>query len=331
VLFRSLGLLGAAFGLGFVVGPIITFISLALSQNDYHVPAFVAAAFSALSIALTWFWLEESHGPEKRGTDLAKTAFSIGAIFKALGHPAVGLLLLLMFAQQIAFGGFEQLLSLFTLSRLGLNASGNAIVFVFVGIIVVAVQGGLIGKWSRRWGDRKLVYLGLATLAIGLALTALTPHQPVPWYSQAGLQAELAQHGGAAAHSNPSAIGSVPIALPDDSNRGWLGLIWLLIAMIPASIGGGILQPAINSLITKRIEPHEIGGTLGISAALLSGANALAPLIGGLIFQAVGPSAPFWAWAITMAILLAAASLLIKPGREAQAAAGLARGGAAAH
>jgi MFS family permease len=175
------------------------------------------------------------------------------------------------------------------------------------------------------------VYLGLATLAIGLAFTALTPHQPVPWYSQAGLQAELTQHSGTAVHSNPSAIGSVPIVLPDDSNRGWLGLIWLLIAMIPASIGGGILQPAINSLITKRIEPHEIGGTLGISAALLSGANALAPLIGGLIFQAVGPSAPFWAWAITMAILLAAAYLLIKPGREAQAATGLARGGAAAH
>lgn len=326
---QGLGLLGAAFGLGFVVGPIIAFISLALSQNDYHVPAFVAAAFSALSIALTWFWLEESHSPEKRGTDLAKTAFSIGAIFKALEHPAVGLLLLLMFAQQIAFGGFEQLLSLFTLSRLGLNASGNAIVFVFVGIIVVAVQGGLIGRWSRRWGDRKLVYLGLATLAIGLALTALTPHQSVPWYSQAGLQAELTQHSGTVVHSNPSAIGSVPIALPDDSNRGWLGLIWLLIAMIPASIGGGILQPAINSLITKRIEPHEIGGTLGISAALLSGANALAPLLGGLIFQTVGPSAPFWAWAITMAILLAAAYLLIKPGREAQAATGLARGATA--
>ena len=326
---QGLGLLGAAFGLGFVVGPIIAFISLALSQNDYHVPAFVAAAFSALSIMLTWFWLEESHGPEKRGTDQARGVFSFGAIFKALGHPAVGLLLVLMFAQQIAFGGFEQLLSLFTLSRLGLNASGNAIVFVFVGIIVVAVQGGMVGKWSRQWGDRRLVYLGLATLAIGLALTALTPHQPVPWYSQAGLQAELTQHGGAVAHSNPSAIGSMPIALPDDSNRGWLGLIWLLIAMIPSSIGGGILQPAINSLITKRIEPHEIGGTLGISAALLSGANALAPLIGGLIFQAVGPSAPFWAWAITMAILLAAAYLLIKPGREAQAAAGLARGAAA--
>jgi DHA1 family tetracycline resistance protein-like MFS transporter len=66
---QGLGLLGAAFGLGFVIGPVITFVSLSLSNNNYHVPAFVAAAFSAISITLTWFWLEETHGPEKRGTD----------------------------------------------------------------------------------------------------------------------------------------------------------------------------------------------------------------------------------------------------------------------
>ena len=82
--------------------------------------------------------------------------------------------------QQIAFGGFEQILSLFTLNRLGMNASANSILFVFIGIIVVAVQGGLIGKWSRKWGDRKLVYIGLATLSLGMALNALTPPQTLP-------------------------------------------------------------------------------------------------------------------------------------------------------
>ncbi len=327
---QGLGLIGAAVGLGFVVGPMIAFVSLRLSHDNYHVPAFAAAAFSLMSIALTWFWFEETHGAEKRGSDRIQEPFTMGAIFKALGHPTVGWLLVFMFAQQIAFGGFEQLLSLFTLSRLGLNASGNAVVFVFVGIIVVAVQGGLVGQWSRRWGDRKLMYLGLLMLAVGLAITATTPHQPAPWYSKAAVQAELSQHTGTVAQAEPSAIGDMPIELPGDSNKGWLGLIWLLVAMIPAGIGGGILQPAINSLITKRIEPREIGGTLGISAALLSGANAMAPLIGGAIFQAGGASAPFWVWSIIMAVLLALAYLLIKPGREAEVPAGLARGGAAA-
>jgi MFS family permease len=320
--------------LGFVVGPVIAFIALALSQNDYRAPAFVAAGFSLLSILLTYFWLQETHGPEKRGTDAAKSALSLHAMFNALQHPTVGVLLLLIFLQQIAFGGFEQLLALFTLGRLGLNGSGNAIIFVFVGIIVVAVQGGYVGKWSRKYGDRRVIFAGLALLAIGLLLIAFTPPQPAPWYSKAEMQNELAQHGsavGAAGHSNPSATGDVTVPLPDDSNKSWLGLIWILLAMVPTSIGGGVLQPTINSLITKRIEPSEIGGTLGISAALLSGANALAPLIGGLLFQFGGPTLMFVVWAAMMGILWLIARARITPGREEQAPAGLARGGAAAH
>ncbi len=316
---QGLGLLGAAFGLGFIIGPIIAFISLALSGNDYHAPAFVAAGFSLLSILLTWFWLEETLTEEKRGQTTKKVDISLGAMFKAITHPQVGLLLVLMFAQQIAFGGFEQLLALFTLSRLGLNASGNAVIFVFVGIIVVAVQGGLVGQWSRTLGDRKLVYLGLATLAIGLIATALTPAQPVAWYSQAQLAAELTTRG---ASSTPIHI---PVELPSDTNIGWVGLIWILIAMIPASIGGGILHPAINSLITKRIEPYEIGGMLGISSAFLSGANALAPLIGGAIFQALGSTAPFLIGGIVLGMLLFASIQMIKPGREEMVGAELGR------
>ena len=323
---QGLGLLGAAFGLGFIIGPVIAFATLALSGNDYRVPALVAAAFSAMSIALTWFWLPETHGPEKRNTDKAKEEFTPAALYRAVTHPQIGLLLVLIFAQQVAFGGFEQLLALFTLTRLGMNASSNAAVFVFVGIIIVAVQGGLVGQWSRKWGDRRLIYLGLGALAVGLMLTALTPAQPVPWYSKAAVTAELS--------TSRSLPGETPlthslsVALPDDINNGWLGIVWLLAAMIPSSIGGGVLQPSINSLITKRIDRSEIGGTLGLSAAFLSGANAIAPLIGGALFQVGGASAPFWAWSITMAVLLAAAWTLIKPGREEKAPAGLARGSA---
>jgi predicted MFS family arabinose efflux permease len=121
------------------------------------------------------------------------------------------------------------------------------------------------------------------------------------------------------------------VPLPDDASKGWLGLIWVLAALVPVSIGGGVLQPTINSLITKRIEPSEVGGTLGISAALLSAANALAPLIGGLLFQLGGPTLMFSVWAVTMGGLWLIARAKITPGREEQAPAGLARGGAAAH
>jgi MFS family permease len=209
----------------------------------------------------------------------------------ALRKPQVGFLLALMFAQQFAFGGFEQLLSLFTLNRLGLNASGNAAIFVFAGLIVVLVQGGLVGRWSRRFGDRWLILMGLVVLGAGLILSSLTPRQPVPWYSREALTEELS--GNAASPGEPTPVEDIRVDLPDDSNTGWLGLGWLMVAIIPAAIGGGVLQPSINSMITKRVAGDEVGGTLGLSSAFLSGANAVTPVILGAIFQWLGSTAPF--------------------------------------
>ena len=321
---QGLGLLGAAFGLGFIIGPVIAFLSLAASGNDYRLPAFVAAGFSAMSILLTTFWFHETLPEEARGEAGRKSAFSFAAMYKALRNPAVGILLGLMFAQQIAFGGFEQLLSLFTLNRLGLNASGNAVIFVFVGVIVVTIQGGFIGSWSRKLGDRRLIYLGLAALAVGLALVAVTPHQPVPWYSKAALTQELTANGDLRPQANLTTH-NLQIGIPDGGHNGWLGLAWILLAMVPASIGGGILQPSINSLITKRVRKDEVGGILGISASFLSGANAVAPLIGGAIFQSLGATWPFLIGGLLMGALWVGAVLMIKPGREESAPPGMAR------
>jgi DHA1 family tetracycline resistance protein-like MFS transporter len=289
---QGLGLLGAAFGMGFVIGPVIAFLSLLASSNNYHVPAFVAAAFSLISILLTWFWFEETLPEERRGTKQQKSAFSFGAMLEALMRPTIGFL--------------------FTLARMGLNASGNSIIFVFVGVIVVAVQGGFIGPWSRRLGERRLIYMGLALLAVGLTLTALTPRQPLPGYSQADLQAELSSSGSFRTHENPTTQ-DLAVELPPDNNNGWLGLAWILAAMVPVAVGGAVLQPSINSMITQKVIKEEVGGILGISAAFLSGANAIAPLIGGLIFQAFGARAPFLLGGLLMAVLWALALLRIKP------------------
>ncbi len=312
---QGLGLIGAAFGLGFIIGPVIAFVSLALSNNNYRVPALAAAGFSLLSIVLTSTWFKETLTPEKRSHISEKVSLSLGSLVTAVKHPAVGLLLALMFAQQLAFGGFEQILALFTLNRLGLNASGNAVVFVFVGVIVVAVQGGLIGRWSRQYGDRRLIYGGLALLAIGLTLMGFTPHQPVPWYDKAALTTELSSTSEADGTVEADAS-NMSVDLPDEANKGWLGLAWLLLMMIPTGIGGGILQPSINSLITKRIAASETGGMLGISSAFFSGANALAPIIGGALFGALGSTAPFIFWGAIMAALLVTTLRLLKPGQE---------------
>ena len=226
-------------------------------------------------------------------------------IVKSLRLPLVGLLLVLMFMQQLVFGGLENLLALFTLSRLGLNAAGNAILFVFVGVILVLVQGKYIGPMSRRFGERRLIYLGLACLGLGLILTALTPSQPVPWYSHAEIVQELTE--------GTMTASSISVPLPTASSAGWLGLGWLLIAMIPTSVGAGVLSPSINSLITKRVGKTEVGGALGVSSSLTSAANALTPLLGGALFQFVGTSAPFLIGGGVMAGLLLFALRRISP------------------
>lgn len=281
---QGLGLIGAAFGLGFIVGPIIAFIALAVSGDNYSLVAFIAAGFSLLSIGLTYFWLEETHPVENRGKGETQVRVGLGAMFAALRRPGVGFLLILMFAYQFAFYGYEHLLALFTLDRLGMNASSNAGLFVFAGIIIVAVQGYYVGKWSKRFGDRWLMLFGLIVLATGLILTAATPQQPVPWYFESAMLEEL---------ETDVTQDGISLTLPDESTKSWWGLAWLLVATIPASIGGGILMPTINSVLSKQVSASEVGGILGLSAGFYSLANAITPMALGALFKFFGSSVPF--------------------------------------
>jgi DHA1 family tetracycline resistance protein-like MFS transporter len=295
---QGLGLIGAAFGVGFVLGPIAAFLVLAASGQSYQAVAFTAAFFSLLSILLTTFWFKETLTGDVDPAAGHKRPFTFQAMFQALGRPTVGYLLILMFFYQIAFGGYEQLFSLFTLNRLGMDARDTSGLFALAGVFIVVIQGGLIGRWSRKKGDRWLVLLGLGALALGLLGTSLTPAIPVPWYDRARVMASLAgdltkQVSGQVIH----------IQLPNEAARGWSGILWLLIASFPAALGGGVLHPAINSLITKSVERHEVGGMLGISAGMYSAANAVAPLFYGSLFQWLGAPVPFLLGGILLFIL----------------------------
>ena len=293
---QGLGLVGAAFGLGFVVGPIIAFIVLAATGQNYQAVAFTAAFFSLVSILLTSFWFHETKASDSASA--LRKKFSFSALREALNRPAVGFLLALMFFYQIAFGGYEQLFSLFTLTRLGMDARDTSGLFVLAGIFIIIVQGGLVGRWSKQKGDRWLVILGVSALAIGLIGTALTPAVPVPWYDQAKVLEGLAGEGAVRV-----SVQSIQVNLPDQAARGWFGIIWLVIASFPAALGGGVLMPAVNSLITKNSDKSEVGSMLGLSASFYSAANAIAPLFYGFLFQWLGAPAPFMAGGVILLIL----------------------------
>jgi DHA1 family tetracycline resistance protein-like MFS transporter len=295
---QGLGLIGAAFGVGFVLGPMIAYLVLALSHGSYQAVALTAAVFSLASILLTTFWFHETHQNDSPSIRSLRSPFTLSAMFEALRQPAVGFLLLIMFFYQMAFGGYEQLFSLFTLNRLGMSATDTAGLFALAGVFIIVVQGGLIGRWSRQKGDRWLVILGVSTLAIGLIGTASTPRIPVPWYSQAKVLQSLA------GQSNLSlSTQSIKVTLPDEANKGWFGIIWLLVASFPAALGGGVLHPAVNSLITKSSSKNEVGAMLGISAGFYSAANAIAPLFYGSLFQWLGAPVPFFAGGLILLIL----------------------------
>ena len=305
---HGLGLIGAAFGVGFVLGPISAFIVLAMSGQNYQAVAFTAAAFSLASILLTSLWFKETY---KEAADpkasRIRRPFSFGALREALNRPGVGFLLVLMFFYQIAFGGYEQLFSLFTLTRLGMDARDTSGLFVLAGIFIIVVQAGLIGRWSKKKGDRWLVLMGLGALSIGLIGTALTPAIPIPWYEKAKVLESMAGQG-----EFRVSIQSINIHLPDESSKGWFGIIWLLIASFPAALGGGVLHPAVNSLITKASDKNEVGGALGVSAAAYSAANAIAPLFYGALFQWFGGPVPFFAGGLILAILWFFAPRVVK-------------------
>ncbi len=294
---QGLGLLGAAFGVGFVLGPMIAYAVLALSHDNYQAVAFAAAFFSFASILLTTFWFHETHQNDSPSIRSLKSPFTFRAMFDALHHPVVGFLLLIMFFYQVAFGGYEQLFALFTLSRLGMSATDTAGLFALAGVFIIIVQGGLIGRWSRQKGERWLVILGVSTLAIGLIGTALTPRIPVPWYNREKVLQGLA------GQNNVTAVQNIKVTPPDEAGKSWFGIGWLLVASFPAALGGGLLHPAINSLITKSSDNSEVGGMLGISSGMYSAANAVAPLFYGSLFQWFGAPVPFFAGGLILLVL----------------------------
>ncbi|MBL8061990.1 MAG: MFS transporter, partial [Anaerolineales bacterium] len=179
--------------------------------------------------------------------------------------------------------------------------------FMLAGILIIVIQGGLIGRWSRVKGDRWLALMGIGALAIGLIGTALTPAVPVPWYEKARVLETLAGQG-----EFRVSIQSINVNLPEETSRGWFGIIWLMIASVPAALGGGTLMPAVNSLITKASDKSEVGGMLGLSSAAYSAANAIAPLFYGALFQWFGPPVPFFVGGAILLVLFIVAPRVIK-------------------
>ncbi|MFZ1043484.1 MAG: MFS transporter [Anaerolineales bacterium] len=170
---KGLGMIGAAFGLGFIIGPVTGGF---LSQWGYAVPAFAAAAMSFLNLILIFAWLPESLTAEKRAAlNEKKPAITIGALVKALKRPFSGSLLITRFFFGVAFAIFQTIFSLYALTKFNLTAAQTGYVLTYVGVLSVITQGFLVGRITHKFREDTLIVACVALMAISMIGWSLAP------------------------------------------------------------------------------------------------------------------------------------------------------------
>ena len=162
---RAYGIIGAAFGLGFILGPALSGI---LSKVSYTAPIWAAAGLTLVATAMAWLWLPETVHRARAGT---------GNPFRYLPdllmRPVVRRVLLVDFIYWGAFAVFQTTFALFAARRFGFDVPQTGYFFAAFGVIGAIVQGGLIRPVVRRLGDKPTFMLGLALSAIGLVSSAM--------------------------------------------------------------------------------------------------------------------------------------------------------------
>jgi MFS family permease len=262
---RGLGMVGAAFGLGLMVGP--AFGGL-LSTFGLSVPAFAACAISLLNVAFGFFALPESLPPERRAASLPWRSLNSASQLLGLFQVApIRLLLAAIFTLNLAFAGLQTNFPLFSQARFGWDTLRNGLFFAYVGVCAVLIQGVLYGKVQPRIGEVRLSYGGLALMALGLAGIAVAAHDWV-LYPAVGLAAL------GSGLSIPSLTALVSRRMSANEQGRLMGGTQALLSLTT------ILGPTLAGVAFERVgvaAPYWLGSALAL-AALIIAALALRPL-----------------------------------------------------
>ncbi len=219
---RSLGMLGAAFGLGFVIGPLLSGLMLSESLPigaDWRVrlPFLVAAGFSTIAWLLVLFRLPESLPKDLNERRPARTA-GLSELVRTLSKPKIRGLVALSTTAVLAFSAVESTFSLFLKDRFGWSAQQASFGFTYLGLMFAIVQGGLIRPLVKRFGEVRLTLFGLGFASLGYASIALSRD----WYWLLPAIFILALGQGLA---SPSLQGLISRATPQDEQGGVFGTL----------------------------------------------------------------------------------------------------------
>jgi MFS family permease len=273
---RGMGMIGMAFGLGFIFGPAVGGLLArypvpGLAQASVGaLPALVASALSLVNLLLALRTLPESLPPDKRGKSVRRAVpLDIEAFRAAVRVPGVGVAVAVNFFVIVWFAGMEQTFRLFTDDAFGMTATATGVIFAVIGVVGAGVQGGLVHKLARRFGEGRLAVAGPLVLAIAFALLGASPIF--------GAAARLALYTAA-------------------------GLI---------AFGNGIVQPALPAYVSRRAGATDQGLALGTLQSASALGRVIGPAVGGLLYSTFSATAPytFGAVGLLFAAVLAAARL----------------------
>jgi MFS transporter, DHA1 family, tetracycline resistance protein len=173
---KGMGLVGAAFGLGFILGPAAGGILAGI--GGFKLPLFGAAVISAVALTYAFFSLKETvdvDNPVER--DYRR--FNLGSLLHALRHPNLGLLFLLFFIVSLAFANMETVFALYIDKVFHYTSKEAGYFFAFIGLISAVTQGLLIGKLSKRFGEKKLITAAMLIMGFSFILLPLANNVPL--------------------------------------------------------------------------------------------------------------------------------------------------------
>ena len=254
---QGMGMIGAAFGLGFVLGPAIAGIACSFGLAPNYL-GYIAACFSVIDLIVTAMLLPE---PENRQAS-AHNPFSLGAGFflSTIANRKYSLCFFITFIATFAFANMETTLVLLTNQYYGFTMAQNSYLFVGLGLVMVLIQGFLIRKIGKIYPDNWLVSWGTGLIALGLILTPITHNFVV-------LCVALIILATGSGINNPSNSSLLSKLAPADATGGVMGIGQSMstLGRIMGPIAGGYLFDKAGAA-----SPYWLGAAVMLVAFALS-------------------------------------------------------------
>ncbi|MBI2826641.1 MAG: TCR/Tet family MFS transporter [Planctomycetia bacterium] len=257
---QNFGLMGAAFGLGFILGPAVGGL---LGHFGTRAPFFAAAACALLNVAYGWFVLPESLPPESRRPFSWRRASLLGTWSHLSRYPVVAGLIGVLFLWQLAHQSLPNIWAYFTEYRFGWSEAAVGWSLAYAGLTMMAVQAGLTRVLVPRFGERRATFWGLVIGALGFLGYAWSTHG---WMMY--LWITIAAPSGVVF---PSIRGIMSQQIPADAQGELQGGIASLYSL--TSIIGPVMMTQLFSRFTAETAPVQFAGAAFLFAAVLTTAS----------------------------------------------------------